>query len=233
MSKQTNIGRLNEKALHADLKQWLAQPGDQFEVAVDGFIIDIVRGNTLIEIQTRNFGAMKRKLTHLLPHHPIRLIHPIAQEKWIVKLSPDGHPQSRRKSPKRGTTADLFRELVAIPHLMLHDNLSLELLLIQEEETRTFDSTRGWRRKGWLTQERHLLAVTASHLFNTPANLMALLPTTLPAPFTTAHIAEELAIPRSLAQKMVYCLRHMNAIEMVGKDGRSVLYAGKQANSGR
>jgi hypothetical protein len=163
-------------------------------------------------------------LTQLLAHHHVHLVYPIAQEKWIVKLSPNGKPQSRRKSPKRGTTADLFRELVAIPHLMLHDNFSLELLLIREEEIRYFDSTRGWRRKGWLTEERRLLAVTASHLFHTPANLLALLPTTLPTPFTTAHIAAELAIPRDLAQKMLYCLRHMNTIEPVGKDGRSVQY---------
>jgi hypothetical protein len=37
------ISTLNEKALHANLKSWYAQPGDQFEVCVDGFIIDIVR----------------------------------------------------------------------------------------------------------------------------------------------------------------------------------------------
>ena len=221
----TDIGRLNEKSLHADLKQWLAQPSDQFEVAVDGFVIDIVRGEKLIEIQTRNFGAMKRKLGQLLPHHPVHLIHPIAQEKWIVKLSPDGEPMSRRKSPKRGTVADLFRELIYVPHLMLYDNFSLELLLIQEEETRYFDPKRGWRRRGWLTQERHLLAVTASHRFYTPADLLALLPTTLPTLFTTANVAERLAIPRSLAQKMVYCMRHMNMIEAVGKEGRSILYA--------
>jgi hypothetical protein len=227
MSQQTDIGRLNEKSLHADLKQWLAQPGDQFEVAIDGFVIDIVRGDKLIEIQTRNFGAMKRKLTQLLDHHPVHLIHPIAQEKWIIKLSPDGESISRRKSPKRGTTADLFRELVSFPQLMLHDNFSLEVLLIQEEETRYFDSTRGWRRRGWLTQERCLLEVIASHSFFTSADLMAVLPTTLPASFTTVHIAAELAIPRNLAQKMVYCLRQMDAIEAVGKDGRSVLYAGK------
>ena len=224
MINQPNIGILNEKPLHADLKQWLAQPGDQFEVAVDGFVIDIVRGERLIEIQTRNFGAMKRKLRQLLPHHPIHLVHPIAQEKWIVKLSPDGQPIGRRKSPKRGTTADLFRELVYIHPLMAHDNFSLEILLIQEEETRYHDSTRGWRRKGWLTQERHLLAVTASYTFHTPADLLALLPATLPTQFTTAHIAKGLSIPRGLAQKMVYCLRHMDLIEVVGKDGRSLLY---------
>ncbi|MCB8943619.1 MAG: hypothetical protein H6658_07680 [Ardenticatenaceae bacterium] len=222
--EQPHIGRLNEKSLHADLKQWLAQPDDQFEVAVDGFVIDIVRGERLIEIQTRNFGAMKRKLSQLLTHHPVHLVHPIAQEKWIVKLSPDGKQIGRRKSPKQGTTADLFRELVAIPHLMTHDNFSLELLLIQEEETRYFDGSRGWRRKGWLTQERHLLTVTSSHTFHTPADLLALLPPDLPSAFTTAHIAQAMAIPRALAQKMAYCLQKMSVIEAVGKDGRSILY---------
>ena len=29
----SGIGLLNEKPLHASLKQWYAQPGDQFEVA--------------------------------------------------------------------------------------------------------------------------------------------------------------------------------------------------------
>jgi hypothetical protein len=46
------IGQLNEKALHASLKQWYARPGDRFEVAVGGFVIDIVRAELLIEIQT-------------------------------------------------------------------------------------------------------------------------------------------------------------------------------------
>ena len=39
----TGIGLLNEKPLHASLKQWYARPGDRFEVPVDGFVIDIVR----------------------------------------------------------------------------------------------------------------------------------------------------------------------------------------------
>ncbi len=36
----SGIGLLNEKPLHASLKEWYAQPGDQFEVPVDGFVID-------------------------------------------------------------------------------------------------------------------------------------------------------------------------------------------------
>ena len=48
----SGIGLLNEKPLHASLKQWYARPGDRFEVAVGGFVIDIVRDDLLIEIQT-------------------------------------------------------------------------------------------------------------------------------------------------------------------------------------
>ena len=75
-----HIGLLNEKPLHAALKAWYAQPGDRFEVPLDGFVIDIVRDNVLLEIQTRHFGAIKSKLATLVSSHQVRLIYPIALE---------------------------------------------------------------------------------------------------------------------------------------------------------
>ena len=97
----SGIGLLNEKPLHASLKQWYAEPGDEFEVRVDGFVVDIVRGPQLLEIQTANFGAMKRKLATLLETHSLRLIYPIPFEKWIVKSGrKQGESSSRRKSPR-------------------------------------------------------------------------------------------------------------------------------------
>src|SRR4026209_2429372 len=104
----SGIGLLNEKPLHASLKRWYARPGDRFEVPVDGFVIDIVRDDLLIEIQTRNFSSIKVKLNKLARSHQIRLIYPIVQEKWIVRGA------TRRKSPKRGRLEDLFWELVSI-----------------------------------------------------------------------------------------------------------------------
>jgi hypothetical protein len=81
----SDIGLLNEKPLHASLKEWVAQPGDQFEVEVDGYVIDIVRDELLLEIQTSGFSSIKSKLQGLVDVHRIRLIYPIAREKWIVK----------------------------------------------------------------------------------------------------------------------------------------------------
>ncbi|MEM9092704.1 MAG: hypothetical protein AAGC93_28745 [Cyanobacteria bacterium P01_F01_bin.53] len=221
------IGLLNEKPLHASLKQWYAQPGDRFEVAVDGYVIDIVRDNLLLEIQTGNFSSMRSKLNNLLRSHPIRLIYPIAQEKWIVKLGKgDGRGSTRRKSPKRGRIEDLFWEMVSLPQVVSSPNFSLEVLLIKEEEARRYTGKRQWRRKGWRTEERRLLEVVEKRVFEKPADWLALLPVGLTS-LTTKDLAESLEINRDLAQKMAYFLREAGLIELMGKQGRANLYSVK------
>lgn len=221
-----SIGTLNEKPLHAALKEWYAQPGDRYEVSVDGFVVDVVRGDLLVEIQTANFSAIKRKLTKLIAHYPVRLVYPIAQEKWIVRLTKDGNGQlGRRKSPKRGALEQVFGELIRFPHLLSSPNFSLDVLLIQEEEVRRYDGKRGWRRKGWVTHERRLLQVVDNRLFETPADMATLLPSGLVEPFTTSDLAAAIAKPRWLARRMAYCLREMSVITPTGKRGNAILYA--------
>ena len=61
-----NIGTQSEGSLHAALKLHVSQPGDRFEVPMRGFVVDVVRGDTLIEVQTGGFASMGRKLDHLL-----------------------------------------------------------------------------------------------------------------------------------------------------------------------
>jgi hypothetical protein len=222
---RNHIGMLNEKPLHAALKRQYAESSDLFEVPVDGFLVDIVRGDILIEIQTRNFAAVKQKLTSLVARHQVRLLYPIAQEKWILKLAEDGQSHiSRRKSPKHGTLVDVFEELVSLPQLLSHPNFSIEVVFIHEEEVRRYDRTRSWRRGGWVTHERRLLQIVAKRLLETPDDLCALIPISLVEPFTTYDLATAMDKPRRLAQKMVYCLRRMGSIKPSGKRGNTVFY---------
>ena len=217
------IGLLNEKPLHASLKQWYARPGDQFEVPVDGFVIDIVRDDLLIEIQTRNFSSIKSKLNKLALSHPVRLIYPIVQEKWIVRLPVNGGEVMRRKSPKKGRVEDLFWELVSIPQLLSNSNFSLEVLMIREEEVRRYEKKRRWRRKGWLIEGRRLLKVVDQRLFVASTDWLRFLPQGLES-FTTSDLATGMNTRRDLAQKMAYCLREGRMIELIGKRGRANLY---------
>jgi hypothetical protein len=221
----SKIGTLNEKPLHESLKQWYAQPGDIFEVPVDGSVVDIVRGDLLIEIQTKNFSAIKRKLGKLLVDHPVRLVYPIPREKWITKLADGGDcPISRRRSPRRGTFEDVFYELVRLPELLKDPNFSIELLLIDEEEVRRYDGVRGWRRRGWVTEERRLLRVVDMRIWNSPADMLTFIPATLAEPFTVNDLAAATKINRTLVQKMVYCLRTMGCLAPAGKKVNAILY---------
>ena len=218
------IGQLNELGIHAELKRWLARPGDCFEVPVDGYIVDVVRGELLIEVQTGGFAAIKRKLLDLLDRHPVRLVHPIVLEKWLVQLPRPDRGQRRRKSPKRGCIEMLFDELCRIPRLLAEPRLSLEVVLVREEEVCRHDPRRR-RRRGWTTVERRLLEVVEHRRFQRPADLAGLLPRDLPEPFTTADLAAALRLGRRLAQRMAFCLRGLGCIEAVGKEGNAVLYA--------
>ena len=224
MSARPHVGTLREKPLHAELKRWYSEEGDRVEEPVDGFVIDLVRGDLLIEIQTRGFSSMKRKLHELLDRHPVRVVYPVAVEKWIVKVDDAGEQMSRRRSPKRGTPIDLFGELVSFPELVAHPRFTLEVLAVREEEIRRFDGTKAWRRKGWVVEERRLIDVLDQLTVDSPQVLASLLPGDLSGEFTTADLATGLGCSRRLAQQMTYCLRSVDIITMVGKDGNAVVY---------
>lgn len=223
--RQPHIGTLREKPLHASLKRWYARPGDRIEVPVGGYVIDLVRDDVLIEIQTRGFSSMKSKVAALLEAgHAIRIVHSIPVDRWIVKI--DGDTElSRRRSPKHGHVTDVFGELVGLSDHIAHPGLSIEVLMTIEEECRHHQPGKAWRRNGWVVDERRLVEVLESIPLDDVADLVALLPRDLPEPFTTTDIAAGLGRPRRIGQQMAYCLRAAGAIEMVGKQGNSIEYA--------
>lgn len=220
-----HIGTLREKPLHASLKRWYARSGDRIEVPVDGFVIDLVREDLLIEVQTRGFSSMKQKITTLLDlGHRVRVVHPIPIDKWIVKVDADGTVLSRRRSPRHGNPTDVFAELVSFPNLLADPRLEIDVILTNEEEYRRYTPNRSWRRKGWTIEERRLIDVVDTLLISNTDDLAALLPAGLSDPFTTADLATELGRPRRSAQQMAYCLRIADVIVAVGKRGNAVEY---------
>lgn len=230
----TEINTFNEKSLHAALKSWYAGADGALEVPVDGYIVDVVRGDLLIEIQTGNFSNIKDKLLALSATRDVLLVYPIQREKWLV-TPPDGakpgsqaaqrKTSTRRKSPKHGTAEDVFSELVRLPpDLIRRPTFSLEIAFTHEDELRHYDARRGWRRNGWVSDDRILLDVVEQRRFACPADFAALLPPELPAAFTTTDLARALHRPRWLAQKMAYCLREMDVIVRIGHRKRAYLY---------
>lgn len=220
-----SIGLENERSLHASLKKWYAIPGDRLEVKIDGYIIDLVRNDILVEIQTRNFSAMGKKLRKLVLDHRVRLIHPIATIKWIIKLENDGETIiSRRKSPKNGSIYNLFDELIRIPDLMNNDNFSIELLMIIEEEIRIDDGKGSWRRKGVSISDRRLLEVVRKVKLIDKDDFRIFIPENIDEPFSNKTLSIAVGIPLAKVRKATYCLKKMHLIKEVGKKGNELLF---------
>jgi len=222
--EQSGININNEKSLHSSIKQWYAIPGDRLEVKVDKYIIDLVREDSLIEIQTRNFSAIGNKLRALVKYNKVTLVHPIAIEKYIVIVEDSNNIISRRKSPKKGKLVDLFNELIRIPDLIDEENFVLEILMTKEEEIRCKDGKGSWRRKGISIVDRKLVEVVEKVTFSQGKDFLRFLPEDLPENFTNKELAKTLKITVYKARKVTYCLRKMKLIKEVGKSRNELIF---------
>jgi len=189
-----------------------AEPGDDFEVPLEGFVIDIRRPDLLIEIQTSSFGAMGKKLDRLLEEHKILLVYPIAVESYLNRDN-----AKARKSPKRGSIYDLFGELVSIPTLLDHPNLTLDVVLVSVDKMQQHDPKARRGRGGWRTTDRVLREILERHRYQTATDLLELLPQPLPPVFTTADMAEAGPFNRDIARQIAYCFRALGFFDQIGR----------------
>ena len=217
------IGTLNEGALHAQLKDWYRRRGDRIERVVDGFVVDLVRGDLLVEIQT-GFAPLRRKLELLTRHHRVRLVAPVPLVRTITRLSDEGEPLSTRRSPRRGRIEDIFNRLVSIPSMLCRPHFELDLILTHQDELRIYRQGQAFRRHGWVVAGRRLVSVEKCVRIARPGDAARLLPPGLPELFDTAQLAEAAGIERRLAQQMTYCLRAIGVLETTGKRGNAIVH---------
>ncbi len=215
---------MREGPLHAAVKALLAQPGDELEVPVGRFVIDLVRADgELVEVQTGGFGALGRKLDALLDDYRMRIVYPVAAERRIVRADEHGEVLSVRRSPRRATAVDVLDKLVAFPSLISHPNLTVEVLLLREDHIRAAQpDTTGRRRRD--PGERRLVDVLDRVEINNPDDVLRALPELPREPFSTRELASLLGCTALLAQRTAYCLRMIELIEPAGKRGRTPLH---------
>ena len=220
-----DIGVMREGPLHAAVKELLAEPGDRLEVPVGRFVVDLVRADgELVEVQTGGFGALGRKLDALLDDHRVRIVHPVAAERRIVRVDEHGEVLAARRSPKRATAVEVFDKLVAFPAVLTHPHLTIEVLLLREDHIRRPQPVTT-RRRTRDPGERRLVGVIDRLELRTPADVLAALPALPPEPFSTRELAVCLSCGTVLAQRTLYCLRAIGLVEPAGKRGRAPLHA--------
>jgi len=226
----SSIGVRREGPLHAAVKARLVRPGDRLEVPVGRFVIDLVRANgELVEVQTGAFGPLGRKLDALLDAHRVRIVHPLAAERRIVRVDEGGEVVSIRRSPRRATVLDVFDKLVAFPSLLTHPNLTVEVLLLREDHVRALRPVTT-RRRTRDPGQRRLIEVLDRVELRGPSDICRVLPALPAEPFSTRELASLLGCSLLLAQRTAYCLRVIKLVEPAGRRGGTPLHRGTVAS---
>ena len=222
---RSDIGVLNEGALHRALKAHYLQGHGEAEVPLGNHVADVIRDGVIYEIQTSSFSGLRSKMQALVEQRPVVLVHPIAGSKTLLQLREGLEGEvTRRRSPKHGRLTDILGQLVYLPELLSHHNFSVEAVLIDEEELREFDPKARRGRGGWRRRGRHLVSIRDTLRITGAADIWRLLSKEPEQPFTTADLAKCLGRSKGLAQQMAYCLRQMEHIEVCGKQGNALLY---------
>lgn len=222
-----NFGKLNEKKLHNDLKNYITEDLSLHEKKIDGFLVDVVKDQTLFEVQTGNFSNIKSKLNNLLDSHKVRVVHNIPVLKIIKKIDTQGNILSIRKSPKKGKIHDAAKELIYIADAIKRDNFSFEIVLTKEEEVRVDDKNGSWRRKGVSIRERNLIEILESKLFLNRNDYLIFIPEGFRNPekyFSSNDIKKELSTTLSVSRKILYFLKKIGLVESVDKKGNLIIY---------
>jgi hypothetical protein len=213
-----------ETTLHRQLKALYAPGEDEREIALEGFRIDAVQDDRLVEIQCASLSAIRRKIERLILRHDVLVVKPLAVRKFLVtRRGRRGATVSSRYSPLRATPLNLFHELVHFLPPFPHPRLTVEIVLVEVEERRTGIPQKRRFGKDYRVDDRLLREVRQKVTLRTVNDLRALLPP-LPDEFGTDDLADAAGIPRWLAQKAAYCLRKMGGVEVAGKRRNSWMY---------
>lgn len=200
MNENTVINTFNESSLHQTLKNMYAIQNDgKTEIKDEKYIYDVITSDgTIIEIQTKNLTKLMPKLSKLLNEgKKIKLVHPVIITKRIVTIDKNNQIISNRKSPKKGSIYDIFKELTGIYPILLNKNFELEVLEISmtekrlktEEKVQSKNNNRRFK-KDWIKINKKLDEITSVKTFNSREKYLQLLPYGLPEEFSSKELKE-------------------------------------------
>lgn len=220
---QSGIGTLGEKTLHSVLKNYYDSRPQNQEVKVGRYVADILNGDGIIEIQTRSFNTLRKKLSCFLESYPVMVVHPIAHTKWIYWIDPEsGEVTKKRKSPKCGQVLDAVGELYKIKPFLTHPNLTFCAALVDLEEYRFLNGWSSDRKKGSTRCERIPTGLWKEVVFN--RHYRNMLPQGLPEKFTSKDLSRAAKISMKKAQTALNILHATADVRRVGKQGNAYLY---------
>lgn len=232
---------LNESNLHKTLKQIYAYRTEgETEVKSDGHIFDILtKDNQVIEIQTKNLSKLLPKILDIISkNHKVTLIHPIPLTTTIELRDENEILLSRRKSPKKNSIYNIFRELTGLYPVLLNQNFTLivteiKMIELRKKTLEPLQSKNNRRRfrKDWIKTGKKLEEIITEKKFNSKEDYLALLPSNLPQEFCAKDIQnilkKDISLPKNTyttVHLMLWVFLRMNLINLTETKGKTKYY---------
>jgi len=223
--RDNGIGTLGEKTLHSVIKRYMEPLTDNHEIKIGSYIADIVGENGIIEIQTRNFAKLRKKLDVFLSVARVTVVYPIPHRRWVSWIdTKTGEVSGKRKSPKTGSFYHVFSELYWIKEQLTHPNLTILLLLTDTQDIRELNGWGKDKKRGSSRHERIPLELIDELSVGGDAGYAALVPAELPDEFTSNDFKLAARINLRDAQTALNVLNYVGAIEHTGRSGRLKVY---------
>ncbi|MBQ3053487.1 MAG: hypothetical protein IJC89_01105 [Clostridia bacterium] len=220
-----SIGEYKEKSLHNILKYYFEPNSDFHEIKIGKMVADIKNEYGIIEIQTRGFNKLRKKLDAFLKENIVTIVYPYASIKWLSWMDVNtGEISKKRKSPQKLSIFDSFYELYKISDYLSNPNLRLYLLGLEIYEIRL---NNGWSidgKKGSTRFDRYPLSIVEKTYIKNINDYAWLIPNNLPSPFTISEYVNSANISSRLGSPAMKCLTNAGILEYIGKEGRKNLY---------
>lgn len=219
------IGTLGEKTVHSVLKSYMSPNHLNHEIKVGGFVADVCTGSEIIEIQTRQFYKLRRKLQAFLAFAPVTIVYPIPSTKWIRWVNPQtGEISPRRKSPKAGVPYAIFPELYQIKEFLMNPNLNLKIVMMDLEEYRLLDGWSEDKKKGSTRSDRIPTDLIYELDICGAEDYQLLIPEMLMNDFTARDFKKVSGLSLPISRTALHVLNYVGAVERIGKKGNTFIY---------
>jgi hypothetical protein len=219
------IGTLGEKTLHSVLKHYYEPDESRHEIPFGGYVADIAAESGMIEIQTRQFDKLRKKLDCFLAQMAVTVVYPVARTKWLIWIDETtGEVTKKRKSPKTGQPYEVFYELYKIKSMLRHENLRICIVLVDLEEYRYLNGWSKDRKRGSTRYNRIPTDIVGEVIIGSPAEYEKLIPAELESRFTSKDFMKASGLSLSLSQTALNVLHAVGAVIRCGKNGRMYVY---------
>lgn len=219
--EKSGIGTLNEKCIHAALKNYYSNDYDQ-EAKIGGFYADIVTENGIYEIQTANWGKLNKKLEAMLEACHVTVVYPY-EKRIKTNLVSDTSGELIHEGSFRynNSLTDFFLELYRIKSFLTDPNLTVCIAELETERV-NYVSEKTGRRRGKGRRTKTPKALRRELYFEKPEDYRFFIPEGLPAEFTVKEL--QALVKATDAKIMLEILGYMGVTEKFGRKGNAELY---------